>query len=183
VAVRPLDGADPFAVRRRRRRAGDVVREEVLWGRSFAEVAAAQHGVVHVVGMTLGEKGLGAVLLDPHDRPVGDPVVEIPAPARPGTAWEVPATAGSRAIAGLVEKVEDVETPGGKQRALRVSHRSTEGEVRISTCWYDRGLRPVRLEIRKSGVLVEAHAALASAEPTADECRAAIEWAKTHLAK
>ena len=183
VAVRPGDGPAPFAVRRRRRGAGDLVREEVAWGRSFSEVAGARHGVVQVVGVILGPTGIGVAALDGDDRPLGEPAIEVPAPAKPGTAWEVPATPHARAIAGLVERVEEVETPAGTQRALRVSHRATDGEVVVATSWYDRGLRPVRLEIRKSGVLVEAHAALGSAEPSADDCRAAIEWAKKHFAK
>ena len=183
MAVRPGDRPDPFAVRRRRRRVGDTVREEVVWGRSFAEVDGARHGVRQVYGVVLGAKGLAVALLDPEDRVVGEPVVEVPAPPRPGTAWEVPATPHSHAISGLVEKVEEVDTPGGRVRTLRVSHRAVAGEVRVATFWYDRGLRPVRFELRRSGVLEEAHAALASAEPSAEECRAAVEWAKQHLAK
>ena len=181
--MRPGDGPDPLAVRRRRRRAGDFVREEVAWGRSFAEVAAAKHGVIQVFGVHLGPLGLGVAPLDADDRPLAEPALEVPAPPKPGTAWEVPATPRSRAIAGLVERVEEVDTPAGKQRALRVSHRAADGEVFVATSWYDRGLRPIRLEIRVSGALVEAHAALGSAEPSAEECRSAIEWAKKHFAK
>jgi len=183
VAVRPEEGRGPFAVRNRRVRSGDLVREEVTWGRTFEEVVALRHGTMQVTGLILDERGLSIAPLDAAGNPAGDAPLEVALPLRPGHTWEVPVSPRSPRVTGLVERIEEVETPGGRVRALRVSQRAVAGEVRVSTIWYDRGLRPVRFEFRKSGALVEAHAALKSAEPTPEECRRAVEWASKNLVK
>ena len=170
-------------MRNRRSREGGYVREEVVWGRSFEEISRVRHGTMQVVALILDPTGLRVSPLDDSGRPAGDPPVEVALPLKPGTAWDVSLGGGAPTVQGLVEKVEEVETPAGKVRALRVSQRALAGEVRISTIWYDRGLRPVRFEFRQSGALVEASAALASAEPTVEECRQALEWASKNLAR
>lgn len=183
VAVRPEESRKPFAVRNRRRSEGDLVREEVVWGRSFDEVARAAHGTMQVVGLILDGRGLSIALLDESGKPVGQPSLEVAVPLRPGNTWEISVGDRFPKAVGLVERVEEVDTPGGKVRALRVSQRALAGEVWTSTIWYDRGLRPVRFEFRKSGNLLEAQAALPSPEPTPEECRGAVDWAAKNLAK
>jgi hypothetical protein len=178
VAVRAATGPAPIAERHRRTRAGDILREEVTWGRSFAEVAAAEHGVAQVFALLLDGRGLSVALLGPGDRPEGEPRVELPAPFRVGATWS------AEALDGSIRALEEVDTPGGRVQALRSEIRSRRGRPLVMTLWYDAGLRPVRSEIRYGGTkeLVEARAALASPSPTAEECRAAVEWARKHLA-
>jgi hypothetical protein len=183
VAVQGGTGSAPFAVRNRRVAADGFVREEVVWGRSFAEVATARHGTMQVAGLLLDDRGLSTALVDPDGRMAGTPHLEVALPLRPGSTWEVPLSPHSPTVLGTVERVEEVDTPGGRVRALRVSHRVLAGDLRTSTFWYDRGLRPVRIEFRESGELKVAQAALASEEPTPEECRAAMEWAAKHLAR
>jgi hypothetical protein len=188
VAVRPGDALPgkppvPFAVRNRRVRDDGFVREEVLWGRSFAEAAAARHGTLQVTGLVLDPKGLAVAPVGPDGRLADAPRLELALPFRPGSTWEVPVSPRSPPVLGAVERVEEVDTPGGKMRALRVSHRILAGDLRTATVWYDRGLRPVRMEFRESGALLEAQAALAGTDPTPEQCRAALEWAARHLAR
>jgi hypothetical protein len=184
VSVRPGAGREPFAERHRRRRDGDVLREEVTWGRSFAEVASAVHGLAQVFAVLLDAQGLKIAALDETGRIVGEPPIEVAAPFRAGTSWNAD-LGGGVLVQGRIEALEDVDTPAGKVPAIRVRVTSTNRPGQVSTIWYDAGLRPVRGEVRPSGAAeaIEARAALASAEPTPEECRAALEWAKANLGK
>jgi hypothetical protein len=177
VAVRAANGPEPIAERHRRTRVGALLKEEVTWGRSFAEVAAAEHGVAQVFALLLDGRGLSVALLGPGERPEGEPRVELPAPFRVGNAWT------GDAVAGAVRALEEVDTPGGRVKALRSEIRTRRGRPLVMTIWYDAGLRPVRSEIRQPGskATVEARAALASPSPTVEECRAAVEWARKNL--
>ncbi len=180
VAVRTGSGPEPVAERSRRTRGEGFVREEVTWGRSFADLAAAEHGTAQVFALLLGDAGLSVSLLDASGRPAGDVRVEVAAPFRVGTSWTVPIPGGTfeARIAGL----EKADTPGGPVEALRVEVRSPGPRPMVWTTWYDAGLRPVRAECRRGPTeIVEARAALASARPTPEECRAAVEWAKKNL--
>ena len=184
VAVRADGGREPLAERHRRRRFGDLVREEVVWDRTFAGLAAAEHGTAQVFALTLDGKGLGVSLLDADGRPLGEPALELAAPYRVGTSWTVEGAGGS--IACRIEALEETDTPAGKAKALRVSHRGGDAEGMTMLTWYDAGLRPVRSEVRRGGArgaLVEARAALASPEPSPEECRAAVEWARKNLGR
>ncbi len=183
VSLRPPDGPEPLAERHRRSRAGGILREEVTWGRSFADVAAAAHGTAQVFAVLLDGKGLSVALLDEAGKVAGDPRVEVAAPYRVGNAWTVDAGNGA-AFQARIEALEEVETPAGKVKALRVRVAGTRRPESMTT-WYDAGLRPVRAEVRRTatGEVLEARAALASAEPTPEECRTALEWAKKNLGK
>jgi hypothetical protein len=191
VAVRPSEGGKAVvsAERHRRLREGGILREEVTWGRSFAEVAGARHGTVQVFALHLDGVGLAVSLLDGEGKPGSDRRLELASPFRPGTAWTVEGPGGP--VAARVEALEEVETPAGKVRALRVlhqglGHQGLGGSAAAMTTWYDAGLRPVRSEVRRGGprgMLVEARAALAAADPSPGEARAALEWAERNLGK
>jgi hypothetical protein len=182
VAVKGSLGTEPIAVRSRRRRGEGFVRESTTWDRTFAAAAAAEHGTEQVAGLFLDGSGLRVSLLDEADRPVGDARLEVAAPFRPGTAWTVEDPSGGR-IQGRVVAVEKAETPGGPVEALRVEFLSPHARTQAMTTWYDRGLRPVRMEVRWAGSpdVIEASAALASSSPTPEECKSAVEWAKRNL--
>ncbi len=182
VAVKASLGPEPSAVRSRRRRGEGFVREEVRWGRSFAAVAAAEHGLAQVFALFLDGKGLSVGALDDGDRPVGETRVEVPAPFRVGETWTVRVDKGHE-VSGRIAALEKVETPGGAVEALRVELRAGPPRPLAMTIWYDAGLRPVRNEVRslEDGNVVEAMAALSSPAPTPEECRAAVEWAKKVL--
>lgn len=184
VAFKEKFRSEPYAERRRLRNEKGVSREEVTWGASFAELAGTAHGVAQVFAITLDARGLSVGLLDAEDRVVGQPWVEVAAPFRPGTRWLVEPPNGSPLYCEI-EAIEEVETPGGKVRALRVAVRNPTGLPTTMTTWYDAGLRPVRSDIRVFGSreLIEARAALASPTPSPDECRAALEWAAKNLEK
>lgn len=180
VAVRAGSGAEPVAERSRRSHGDGFVREEYTWGRSFADLARAEHGTAQVFGLILGEKGLSLSLLDEAGRLAGDVRLEVAAPFQAGTAWTVPIPGGDfeARIAGL----EKTDTPGGPVEALRVEVRSPGPRPMVWTTWYDAGLRPVRAECRRgASEIVESRAALASARPTPEECKAAMEWARKNL--
>jgi len=184
VAVKPTQGPRPSAERRRLRNVDGVLREEVTWGTSFADVAAASHGMAQVFAVSLDGRGVSVALLDEAGKVVGRPAVEVATPFRAGTRWLVEPPSGAP-LWCEIEAIEEVETPSGKVQALRVAVRSPSGRPSTMTTWYDAGLRPVRAELRSFGSreLIEARAALASATPTPEECRAAFEWAEKNLAK
>jgi hypothetical protein len=180
VAVQSGAGAAVLAERHRRRRSGDLLVEEVTWGRSFAEVAGAEHGVAQVFAVFLDAKGLSFAPLGADGAPAGGRALEVARPFAPGTAWSgnLP---GTEDIAMRIAGIEAVETPAGKVRALRVEV-TDRASPRSMTTWYDEGLRPVRSEMRGAeGAVEEARAALASESPTPEECRAAVAWAEKHL--
>lgn len=186
VAVRPAEEGKALlsAERHRRRLEGGILREEVTWGRSFAEVAGARHGTMQVFALHLDGRGLAVSLLDGEGKPSGDRRLELASPFRPGTAWTVEGPGGP--VAGRIEALEEVATPAGKVRALRVLHQGLGGGAAAMTTWYDEGLRPVRSEVRRGGprgMLVEARAALAAPDPSPGEARAALEWAERNLGK
>ena len=182
VAVKGALGPEPIAIRSRRRRAPGFVRESTTWDRTFAAVATAEHGTEQVAALFLDAKGLSVSLVDEGDRPAGEGRLEVAAPFRPGTSWTVQDPGGA-AFHGLISALEKVETPGGPVEALRVEMRSPHARAQVMTSWYDAGLRPVRMEVRRDGApaVIEASAALPSAAPTPEECRAAVEWAKKNL--
>jgi hypothetical protein len=177
VGVKASFGTEPFALLSRRHREGGFVREEITWGKSFSAVASAKHGIEQVSALILDARGLCAALVDETGGIRGEPGIEVAAPFRPGNRWAGRVPNG---YLGSVEALEDVETPGGRVKSLRVRVWDDRSEGLSMTTWYDEGLRPVRMEIRSAGVpgVVEARAALASASPTPEECRAAVEWAK-----
>ena len=180
VAIKAGTGAEPVAERSRRSRGEGFVREEITWGRSFGDLARAEHGTAQVFALLIGEKGIVVSLLDEAGRPAGDTRVEVAAPFRAGTAWIVPVPGGNfeARIAGL----ERTDTPGGPVEALRVEVRSPGPRPVLMTAWYDAGLRPVRAEYRRGETeVLESRAALASSSPTPEECRAAVEWARRNL--
>jgi hypothetical protein len=182
VWVKGNHGPEPLALRSRRSKGAGFVRESMTWNRSFAAAAAAERGTEQVAALYLDAKGISVGLLDEGDKPVGEKRLEVAAPYRAGTEWSVDDGSGAwfHARIGAVEKVE---TPGGTVEALRVEVRSPHARAQVITQWYDRGLRPVRMEVRWLGAtdVLEASAALASAAPTPEECRAAVEWAKKNL--
>ena len=182
VAVRAALGSEPVAERYRRRRVEGVLREEVTWGRTFAAVAGAEHGVAQVFSVHLDGKGLGVALLDAEGRLLGEPRLEVAAPYRAGNEWTVDPGSGT-AFHARIEGIEEADTPGGKVKALRVRVTSPRPRPIAMTTWYDAGLRPVRSEVRWTDAVevIEARAALASAAPTPEECRAAVAWAKQGL--
>ena len=180
VVVRVGTGTEPVAERSRRVRGEGWVREEVTWGRSFADLAAAEHGTAQVFALLLDGRGLCVSLLDEAGQPAGDTRIEIAAPFRAGTAWTVPMP--GRNIDARIAGMEKVETPSGPVEALRVDVRERGSRPHRWSTWYDAGLRPVRSEGRRGDAeVLETRAALASATPSAEECRAAFEWARTNL--
>jgi hypothetical protein len=180
VAWRKEAGPQPVAERSRRTAGDGFVRDEVTWARSFGDLAGMEHGTAQVLALRLGEEGLTLSLLDGTGRPAGPSIVEVAAPFRAGTAWEV--ANGPRRLSARIVSSETVETPGGPVEALRVEHRALARGAGLMTTWYDRGLRPVRAEIRgPDAEILEARAALASPTPTPEECRAALEWARRNL--
>jgi hypothetical protein len=184
VSFVPALAPGPMAERSRQRRTAGVLVEEVTWGRSFAEVASAVHGTAQVSALVLDDAGLRRGLVDGSGRVVGEPWLEVAAPLRVGNRWRV-AGPGGGVLHGEIEALEEVETPAGRVRALRVAIRRPSAEPMTQTTWYDAGLRRVRAEVRRfgGGELVEARAALASPEPTPEECRAALDWALDHLTR
>ena len=186
AAVRPAEGGKAVvtAERHRRRLVDGVLREEVTWGGSFSEVAGARHGTAQVFALFLDGGGLAVSLLDADGKPAGERRLEVAAPFRPGTTWTVEGPGGL--VAGRIEAVEEIDTPAGKVRAMRVLHAGGGGSGAAMTTWYDGTLRPVRSEVRRGGpkgMLVEARAALASESPSPEESRAALEWAEKNLGK
>jgi len=180
VAIRTGTGAEPVAERSRRSRGDGFVREEITWGRSFGDLARAEHGTAQVFALLIGEKGIVVSLLDEAGRPAGDTRVEVAAPFRAGTAWIVPVPGGN--FEARIAGIEKAETPGGPVEALRVEVRSPGPRPILMTTWYDAGLRPVRAEYRRGATeVIESRAALASPSPSPEECRAAVEWAKKNL--
>jgi hypothetical protein len=180
VAIRAGTGPEPIAERSRRRAGLGWVREEITWGRSFADVAAAEHGIAQVSAVLLDARGLCVGLLDESGRPAGETRVGIAAPFRAGTAWIVPVPGGN--IEGRITGMEKAATPSGPVEALRVELRAQGSQPLRWTTWYDAGLRPVRVEARRGeNEVFESRAALASPTPSAEECRAAFEWARTNL--
>ena len=180
VALRTGTGAEPVAERSRRSRGDGFVREEITWGRSFGELAAAEHGTAQVFALMQGPAGLTVSLLDAAGRPAGEARMEVAAPFRAGTAWIVAVPGGN--FEARIAGIEKAETPGGPVEALRVEVRSPGPRPVVMTTWYDAGLRPVRAEYRRgTSEVLESRAALPSAAPTPEECRAALEWAKRSL--
>jgi len=180
VALRTGTGAEPVAERSRRSRGDGFVREEITWGRSFGDLARAEHGTAQVFALMQGPSGLTVSLLDGAGRPSGEARMEVAAPFRAGTAWIVPVPGGN--FEARIAGIEKADTPGGPVEALRVEVRSPGPRPVVMTTWYDAGLRPVRAEYRRgTSEVLESRASLASASPTPEECRAAMEWAKRSL--
>jgi len=179
VALRTGTGGKPVAERSRRARGDGFVREEVTWARSFAELARMEHGTAQVFALFLGEKGLTVSQLGETDRPVGEAGLEVAAPFQAGTAWTVSLPGGT--VEGRIVGMEKVDTPGGTVEALRVETRAPVSPPEVMTIWYDPGLRPVRAEFRRGSAVIESRAALASATPSPEECRAAMDWARKNL--
>ena len=146
--MRPGQSRAPFAVRNRRVRDDGFVREEIVWGRSFAEIAGAKHGTMQVTGIVFDGKGLSVAPVGMDGVLAGPARLEVALPLRPGHAWEIPVSPEAPGADGTIERVEEIDTPAGKVRALRVSLRVLAGDLRVATLWYDRGLRPVRMEFR-----------------------------------
>ncbi len=181
VAVRASAGGDPTAERHRRTALGDGrIREDVSWGRAFADLGRADGPVAQA--FVLAVTGDGLVASPDGEGATG--YTEVALPLKAGTTWEVTGPGGRR-TRGRIEARERIETPGGAvDDALRVVHEALGGAGLRMTTWYDAGLRPVRAEVRRGdGSLVEARAALAGEAPTPEAARAAVAWAREHLSK